>query len=327
VVFVLGNALAFTTGALLYERGVITIGSVFMLLAYTNLLAVNLGNIANQAGDFQQAIVAIRRVTRLFQVESAVPEGPGSALVRPSPSVEFGEVSFAYVEGTPVLRHLSFRLEGGQSLGLLGRTGSGKSTLVRLLFRFYDPSQGTVYLDGVDLRQMRLADLRAAIGMVTQEVQLFHATARENLSLFDESISDQQIRRVISDLGLDPWLQSLPDGLDTLLAGDSGLSAGESQLLALARVFLQDPRLVILDEASSRLDPATEALLEQVIDRLLAGRTAIVIAHRLHTLRRMNQVLLLEDGCLLENGDRHRLATDPASRFHRLLQAGAELIP
>ncbi len=320
--FVIGNAIAFAMGAYLYGQGQITIGGVYLLLYYTNLLANNVGNIANQANDFQQAVVAIRRVSELTLTTSPLQDGPGAPLPRTSPEVGFEDVSFSYAAEAPVLRNLSFHLEGGQTLGLLGRTGSGKSTIVRLLFRFYDPEAGAVRLDGMDLRQARLSDLRSAIGMVTQEVQLFHASARDNLTLFDEHILDQQVLQVIDDLGLRAWLRRLPDGLDTLLLGDAGLSAGEAQLLALARVFLQEPRLVILDEASSRLDPATEAQLERAIDRLLKGRTAIIIAHRLNTLRRVDQVLILEEGCLVEYGSRSQLAAEPGSEFNRLLNLG-----
>jgi ATP-binding cassette subfamily B protein len=321
-VFVIGNAIAFTIGAYLYGQGQITIGGVFLLLTYTNLLANKVGNIANQSNDFQQAMVAIRRVSELTSTTSPIQDGPGAPLSQLAPAVEFEDVSFSYAIEAPVLRGLSFHLEGGQRLGLLGRTGSGKSTIVRLLFRFYDPDGGVVRLDGVDLRQRRLGELRGMIGMVTQEVQLFHASARDNLTLFDVRVSDERIVEVLDDLGLGTWLRGLSDGLDTLLSGDAGLSAGEAQLLALARVFLQDPRLVILDEASSRLDPATEARLEWAVDRLLEGRTAIVIAHRLNTLRWVDQLLVLEEGCMVEYGSREQLELQPGSEYNRLLRLG-----
>src|SRR6185312_2896911 len=156
-----------------------------------------------------------------------------------------------------------FRIAPGEVLGLVGRTGAGKTTLARLAFRLYDPAAGTVRLDGDDVRQARLDQLRRRVGLVTQQVQLFDATLRDNLTLFDPSFTDDQLIGVVLGLGLGPWLSRLPDGLDTVLgAHGAGLSAGEAQLVALARVFLADPGLVILDEASSRLDPATEALLE-----------------------------------------------------------------
>lgn len=228
-----------------------------------------------------------------------------------------------------VIQDVSFRLEPGKILGLLGRTGSGKSTLSKLLFRFYDPTVGAIQLGSngemVDLRQAKRADLRGRIGMVTQDVQLFHATVRENLALFDPTIPDEQILDIIEDVGLTDWLNELPNGLDSRLSGDdSNLSAGEAQLLAFTRVFLADPGLVILDEASSRLDPATEERIEAALDRLLADRTGIIIAHRLATVQRADEILILDQGSIAEYGQRETLANDPNSRFYELLQTGLE---
>lgn len=208
-------------------------------------------------------------------------------------------------------------------LGLLGRTGSGKSTIARLLFRLYDPSEGEIVLSGVDVRRVRLAELHAAVGMMTQQVQLFQGTVRDNLTLFTPNISDDRILHVFGEVGLADWFAALPDGLDGhLSSGNAGLSAGEAQLLAFARVFLHSPQLVVLDEASSRLDPATERLVEQAVDRLLEGRTAIIIAHRLATVQRADRILILDDGRVIEHGRREELATDPNSRLYHLLRTG-----
>jgi ABC-type multidrug transport system fused ATPase/permease subunit len=227
-----------------------------------------------------------------------------------------------------VLHDLSFQLRPGAVLGLLGRTGSGKTTLTRLIFRLYDPDQGGVYLGRdrtslTDVRQVPLAHLRKRVGMVTQNIQLFQATVRDNLTFFDRSIADERILDVLRDLGLYEWYKSLPKGLDTELESDGGgLSAGEAQLLAFTRIFLQDPGLVILDEASSRLDPATEHLIERAVDALVRDRTAIVIAHRLGTVQRADDILILEDGHVREYGAREELAREPTSRFYSLLQTG-----
>jgi ATP-binding cassette subfamily B protein len=207
----------------------------------------------------------------------------------------------------------------------LGRTGSGKTTLTRLLFRLYDVSDGRICIGGRDVRQVATAELRRQVGMVTQNVQLFHTTVRDNLTFFDRTIPDEAILAVIHELGLTRWYESLDKGLDTVLAaGGGGLSAGEAQLLALARIFLRDPGLVILDEASSRLDPATEQLIERAVGRLLQNRTAIIIAHRLNTVQRADEILILEGGRVLEHGARAALAADPESRFYQLLQTGLE---
>jgi ATP-binding cassette subfamily B protein len=230
-----------------------------------------------------------------------------------------------------VLEEISFHLHAGKVLGVLGRTGSGKSTLTRLLFRLYDPAQGAIRLGGLDLRQVASEDLRQRVGMVTQEVQLFEASVRANLSFFNPAVTTQQIETALKNLRLWDWVQSLPQGLDTRLSGgqggsvtSGGLSAGEAQLLAFARVFLKDPGLVILDEASSRLDPITENLMEQAVGRLFAGRTGILIAHRLKTVQRADEILILEAGRVVEAGPRLALAADRGSRFYALLQTGME---
>ncbi len=171
---------------------------------------------------------------------------------------------------------------------------------------------------------MPLRELRQRVGVVTQEIQLFNATVRDNLALFDPNVTDDAIRGALEMLELGPWLAELRHGLDSVLNSDAGLSAGEAQLLAFARVFLQDPGLVLLDEASSRLDPATERRIDRAIDRLLAGRTAIIIAHRLNTLQRADKITILERGRIVEHGPRVALAEDPATLFHRLLQTGLE---
>jgi ABC-type multidrug transport system fused ATPase/permease subunit len=233
-----------------------------------------------------------------------------------------------------VLRNISFRLEPGRVIGLLGRTGSGKTTLTRLIFRLYDPDNGSIRLGShsyddesgmTDIRKLPVQELRRRVGMVTQNIQLFNASVRDNMTFFDSSIPDEKIITAIHDLGLGQWYDTLPKGLDTELeSGGGGLSAGEAQLLAFTRIFLRDPGLVILDEATSRLDPATENLIERAVDKLTRDRTAIIVAHRLGTVQRADDILILEDGEVVEYGDRRHLAEDPFSRFYHLLQTGME---
>ena len=208
-------------------------------------------------------------------------------------------------------------------IALIGARGCGKTTIGRLFARFYDPTAGAIRLGGTDVRNVPLDDLRGRVGLVTQDVQLFHASVRDNLTFFDPTISDQRIVEVLRELELLDWMRSLPEGLDTQI-GPRSLSAGEAQLLAFARVFFKDPGLVILDEASSRLDPATEQLVERAVGALRRGRTAIIIAHRLGTVQRADEILILDDGAVLEHGARARLAADPSSRFASLLRTGLE---
>jgi ATP-binding cassette subfamily B protein/ATP-binding cassette subfamily C protein len=185
----------------------------------------------------------------------------------------------------------------------------------------YDPDQGCVRLGGVAIHLTPVADLPRHVGLVTQDVQLFQASIRDNLTFFNETISDERIQQTLTALGLSAWLQGLPQGLETELGPDGeGLSAGEAQLLAFARVFLKDPGLVILDEASSRLDPATERLVDRAVARLLQERTEIIIAHRLATVQRADVIMILENGRMSEFGPRETLANDPHSRFAQLLR-------
>jgi ATP-binding cassette subfamily B protein len=326
-----GTSTAFLVSAYLYQGAAITIGTAFLILHYTRDLFQPLNRTTAQIEEFQRASAGATRVRDILGLTSALPDGT-AALPAGALSVELARVSFAYADdeaadGELVLRDVDVRLAAGTTLGLLGRTGSGKTTIARLLFRLYDPAEGAVRLGGVDLRRARLADLRARVGMVTQDVQLFRATVRENLTFFDASISDERIWAALGQLGIAEWCRALPAGLDTLLGGGgTGLSAGEAQLLAFTRVFLRDPGLVILDEASSRLDPHTERLIETAVDKLLAGRTAIVIAHRLATVQRVDEVMILEGGRIAEHGSRAGLAADPGSRFAGLLRTGLEQV-
>jgi ABC-type multidrug transport system fused ATPase/permease subunit len=321
-----GVALSIVLAATLYRAGTLSIGAAFLIYYYTQLLFQPLNVISYQLMDFQKASAGLVRVQELLHTQSILTDAadntdgvlPAGAL-----SVEFSGVEFGYGEQDMVVHDLGFLLEPGKVLGLLGRTGSGKTTIARLLFRLYDPAVGAVYLGGVDVRAARRAEVRARVGMVTQDVQLFRASVRENLTFFDAMLDDVRIVMVLEDLGLGEWYRALPDGLDTLLTGSDGLSAGEGQLLAFARVFLRDPGVVILDEASSRLDPATERLIERAVDRLLAGRTGIIIAHRLSTIERVDDVMILEGGRILEHGPRLELLARADSRFAHLLQASS----
>ena len=322
-VFVLGAGVSLALSVWLHRRGLLSLGAVFAVLRYTTMLRYPLEQLARQMNSLQQATGGLARVRELLDTPSAIGDGPGVELPSGPATLEFEGVTFAY-DTRPVLEQLSFRVAPGEVLGLVGRTGAGKTTVARLALRLYDPDSGSVRLDGTDIRQAGLDQLRRRVGVVTQQVQLFEATVRDNLTLFDPAFGDDQLMAVMLDLGLGAWLSRLPEGLDTVLGGHGvGLSAGEAQLVALGRVFLADPGLVILDEASSRLDPATEAMLEAAVDRLLAGRTGLLIAHRMATLERADSILVLERGGVVEHGTRSELLADRGSHFARLVRLGA----
>ncbi|MDP2873629.1 MAG: ABC transporter ATP-binding protein [Bacillota bacterium] len=324
-VFAAGNALAFALGYWLWRSEAVTIGTVYLIYHYTLLLRRPIERIRTQLQDMQRASASINRVQRLLDTRSAIVDGPGRPIPAGPLPLVLESVGFGYEPDEQVLHDIQLSLQPGRVLGLLGRTGSGKTTLARLLVRMYDPTSGAIRMGGTPLREARLAELRRRVGLVTQDVQLLAGTVRDNLSFFDPGLPDSALLAAIAELGLLAWYESLPQGLDTKLgSGSRGLSAGEAQLLALARLFLNDPGLVIMDEATSRLDPATEGMIERAVDRLLRDRTAIIIAHRLGTVDRADEIMILEAGRTLEHGDRAALARDPGSRFHRLLRTGLE---
>ena len=219
---------------------------------------------------------------------------------------------------------VSLAIEAGQTHGLVGESGSGKSTTGRILLRLVDPTSGAVRLGGTDLRDVRLAALRSRMGVVSQDVHLFSASIRDNLTLFDPDVDDGAVHDALHRLELFDWVAAMPDGLDTVLGpGGGGLSAGEAQLVALTRLFLRSPDFVLLDEASSRVDPVTEERVTRAVDHLFEGRTAFVIAHRLSTVERLDSILIVDAGRVVEYGPTAALRADPSSRFAQLLAAGS----
>ncbi|GCE15629.1 ABC transporter ATP-binding protein [Tengunoibacter tsumagoiensis] len=324
--FALGTVAAFAVSAVLFKTGMVTIGTVYLIFQCTNMLRQPTEQIRKEIQELQQADASIVRIEALLRKVPRVIDGPGRALPPGPLGVELDNVSFGYTEDAQILRNISVSLAPGRVLGIVGHTGSGKTTLTRLLMRFSDPLTGSVRLGGVDLRSVQLRAVRSRIALVTQEVQLFHASVRDNLTLFDERIPDEQICQVLDTLGLSSWLQELPAGLETHLFSEGvGLSAGQSQILACARVLLLDPDLVILDEASARLDPATDRLVHNALRQLLEGRTGIIVAHRLETIAYAHDVLVLEQGQVCEYGPRQLLASTPDSRFAQLLQVAEEV--
>ena len=347
VVMGIGTGLMMAWGGALALRGDMTLGTLYLMFSYINLLFWPFEDLAHQMEELQKAGGNVVRIQRLLGERSAVADGSRETFPRRPASIALEQVSFRYPAagareasaapgGIPqegnrqegnrhendelVLRDLSLTVAPGRTLGILGRTGCGKTTIVRLLARLYDPQAGRITVNGIDLREFRLQEVRSRIAVVTQEVQFFGATIRDNLALFDAAVDDRHIEAALERLHLLRWLAAQPDGLDTVLASAQlALSAGEAQRLALARVLLRDPDIVILDEAAARLDPASEHEVEEALAALLVGRTGVVIAHRPRSVEKVDDILILERGRMVEYGPRRQLLADPDSRLHELL--------
>ena len=325
----MGTVAVLALSVVLVRRGELSIGSLLALVRFSQLVADPLWTVAEQLAEAQKAVAGTRRAARLLGTEVTIVDGPDPLPPEGALAAELHEVTFGYGTGRPVLDGVDLVVPAGSTLGIVGRTGSGKTTVGRLLARLWDTEAGTVSVGGIDVRRVGLGALRTRVAVVTQEVEVFRASVRDNLTLFGAvEVADSAVVDALVDAGLDVWLASLPAGLDTALAGSGDLSAGEAQLLAFARVLLTDPGLVILDEASSRLDPASEERLSGATSRLLSGRTAIVIAHRLSTLDTVDAICVLDHGRVVEHGPRQQLADDPSSRYAALVSTSqrAELV-
>lgn len=325
IIFASGYGIAFGLGGYLYTAGVLSIGSVYLIISYTDLLNRPIEQIRIQLQDLQRAGASIKRIEDLFSIKSNLIDGEISLQESEPFELVFNQVYFKYDDNEHVLENISFHLNKGEVLGLLGRTGSGKTSLARIVARLYDVSGGKVLLNGINIQDIKLKNLRNKIAYVTQEVQLFAASIRNNLTFFNKNIEDQVILEAISTMGLQAWFDKFENGLDTFIDSEgSSLSGGEAQLISFIRVFLKKPNLIILDEASSRLDPITEKLMEKAFSQLLVGRTCIIIAHRLKTIERADKIIILDNGEIIELGDRFKLANDSQSKFYNLIKIGIE---
>lgn len=324
VIFGVGNALALLLSAYLYARGDISFGTVYLIFYYTDLIINPLEEIRSELQKLQKAEASIKRVSELFKITSSIKYGD-KTITSEAIAIDVENVSFMYENEEKVLKNINFQVSKNKVLGVLGHTGSGKTTLARLITRLYDTCEGCIKFNKEDIKSLTKESLMESISYVTQEVQLFHASVRDNLTLFNSEIEEKFLLDVIEEVGLTPWINSLPKGLDTVIdSGGGGLSAGEAQLLAFVRIFLKNPGLVILDEATSKLDPITEGLVDSALNKLLENRTCIIIAHRLKTVERADEILILEEGQVIEYGNRMALCKDCSSKFSKLLEKGLE---
>ncbi len=328
--------------------GTVTLGSLVAFLLYAQRFFRPISDMSEKFNVLQGAMASSERIFTLLDtpveigqseaattrvslpappLERLAPDGAasgvGSGQVSPAPAgaagaIAFEHVTFAYVDGEPVLRDVSFRVEPGQRVAIVGATGAGKSTIASLLLRFYDVQEGRITVDGVDIRTMDLASLRARFGLVLQDVHLFSGTIASNVRLGHEAIDDDGVRRAVAAVNADTFIDRLPKGLDTPVAERGAtLSVGQKQLLSFARALAFDPPVLILDEATSSIDTETELLIREALQVVMRGRTTIAIAHRLSTIQRMDCILVLHKGQLRESGTHQELL---AARgiYHRL---------
>ena len=286
-------------------RGATTVGAVVTFLQYSKRFYRPLMDLSEKYNILQAAMASSERVFQLLD-EAPTIAAPERPLPVPRPlrgEIAFDGVRFAYKPGEEVLRGVSFHAAPGETIALVGATGSGKSTIVSLLLRFYDVGAGAVRVDGLDVRSLEPTELREGFGIVLQDTFLFTGTIAENVAFFDPRVDRATVERACRDVGLGPLLDRLPGGLDTRLTErGGGLSVGEKQLVSFARALARDPRILILDEATSSVDPETEGLIEKAVARLLSGRTSVVVAHRLSTVVRADRILVLSHGEVRESG-------------------------
>lgn len=317
-----GTILTLVVGAVGIQRGFLTVGTAFLLFQYSRRIRAPLEDISHELELVQKANGAMSRVVRLLAITSAISDHGNSSPPAGPLSVDFDEVSFDYGDGLAVLDRISLHIEAGRSVGVIGHTGGGKTTLSRLCLRLIDTSSGALRLGGVPLPEIPLDEVRRRVALIPQRVELMAGTVRDNVAFFAEA-TDADVDRALGAVGLDRFRG--PAMHQYLGPNGSGLSAGEGQLLALARVWLRQPDLIVLDEPTARVDPETEARLEGAIASLFAGRTVLVVAHRLSTLRRVDEIVVIDQGRIMEHGGRQRLADDPSSHYHRLLRSGMEI--
>ncbi len=320
-----GIAVALLAGAALVRSGAITLGTAFLLFQYVLAVSRPLEEVVHQLETVQKAVGAMQRVAALDAIRPAVLD-EGSTSPAPGPlAISIRNVSFDYGDDQPVLADVDLEIAAGRSVGVVGRTGSGKTTFSRLVLRLTETMTGEVLLGGVPIADIPVAELRRRVALIPQEVELFSGTIRDNVTLFDDEPADTQVIDALENVGLGALAAG---GIDRQLgAGGEGLSAGESQLLALARVWIRQPDLIVLDEATARVDPETEARIDAAVGRLMEGRTTLVIAHRLSTLQTLDEIVVFDQGRVAEHGRRSDLSADGSSRFAQLLELALEVSP
>jgi ABC-type multidrug transport system fused ATPase/permease subunit len=322
---VVAMVIVLVVGSHFYQQGTLTIGTLITAIYLLQLVFQPLQELSDVYGQLQSAGAAMVKIASILDEEPDIQDRRGATpLPRLEGDLEIDSIVFAYGKD-PVLHGVSFHLEPGACFALVGESGHGKSTLARLIGRHYDPDQGAVRVDGHDLRDVQIRSYRRQLGVVLQDPFLFSGTIASNIRFAKPDATDEEVQAAAAAVGVDRVAARLSGGLDhEVREGGAGLSAGERQLISIARALLADPRILVLDEATSNIDRPTEVLIEQALDRLLKGRTSIIIAHRLSTVRRADEILVVENGQVIQRGsERELLAVDgPFRRLAHTLEGG-----
>jgi ATP-binding cassette, subfamily B, bacterial len=319
---VVAIAAVLAIGGLRVIEGSLSFGTIVAFLLYLDWFFQPLINLANVYNLFQSAMAALAKLFGLLDEKPAVQERPGAFDVAEpiAGAVVFEDVTFGYDGDRPVIRGIDLEVPAGQRLAVVGETGAGKTTIAKLALRFYDPDAGSVHLDGADLKDLTEASRVDAMALIPQDGFLFEGTLGENIAFGADHATEEDVWNVLRAMGIDDWVRSLPDGLETEVRERGGrFSAGERQLVALARAFLADPAVIVLDEATSNLDPETELEVEGALRVLLSGRTAIVIAHRLKSAERADRVIMIDDGRIIADGT-HDGLVDESPEYRHLVE-------
>jgi len=321
IISALGLALIIWQGGRQYLEGHVTVGDLFLFVTLLERFFAPVRDLSEKYNLLQSAMAAGERVFKLMDTQPDIADPQHPAEIKAlHPSIEFENVWFAYNDEDWVLRDVSFRIEPGQTIAIVGPTGSGKTTLMSLLCRFYDVPKGRILLDGIDIRDLRQADLRQQIAIVLQDVFLFRGTVAQNIRLGNPDIDDEVIQSVAQAVHADTFIDRLPEGYDSrVMERGATLSVGQRQLLAFARALAFDPEILILDEATSNIDTETEKLIQDALLRLTRDRTSVVIAHRLSTIQRADNILVLRHGELIEQGT-HRELLQQDGLYRRLFE-------